>query len=117
MNIYLKRVDDENIIHIKCDDNIDDEIDKDVEIDINKNEIDIFYIINKDIILYSRRLLQIIKCFIQFINFKRILLEDEIIKLFHINLFLDLIIKKNDFDVYLFQVLIFDNDQCENYFI
>ena len=35
-------------------------------------------------------------------------------KLFHINLFLNLIIKKSDFDVYLFQVLIFDNNQSEN---
>ena len=64
LNIYFKRVDNENIIYIKYDDNIDNEIDKDVEIDINENEIDVFYIINKDIILYSRRLFQIIKCFI-----------------------------------------------------
>ena len=51
MNIYLKRVDDENIIYIKCDDDIDNKIDEDVEVDINENEIDIFYVINKDIIL------------------------------------------------------------------
>ena len=117
MNIYSKRVDDENIIHIKCDDNIDNEIDKNVEIDINKNEIDVFYIINKDIILYSRRLFQVIKCFIQFINFERILLEGEIMKLFHINLFFNLIIKKNDFDVHLFQISIFNNDQRKDYLI
>ena len=61
MNIYFKKIDDENIIHIKYDNNINNKIDKDVEIDINENEIDIFYIINKDIILYSRRLLQVIK--------------------------------------------------------
>ena len=117
MNIYFKRVDDENIIHIKCDNNIDNEIDENVKIDINENEIDVFYIINKGIISYSRRLFQVIKCFIQFINLERILLEDEIMKLFHINLFFDLIIKENDFDVHLFQVLIFDNDQCEDRFI
>ena len=64
MNICFKRVDDKNIIHIKCDDNIDDEIDKDVKVDINENEIDVLYIINKDIISYSKRLFQIIKCFI-----------------------------------------------------
>ena len=64
LNIYFKRIDDENIIHIKCDNNINNEIDKDVEIDINKNEIDVFHIINKDIILYSRRLFQVIKCLI-----------------------------------------------------
>ena len=45
------------------------------------------------------------------------MLEDEIMRLFHINLFFDLIIKENDFDVHLFQILIFDNDQCENRFI
>ena len=100
--MYSKRIDDENIIYIKCDDDINDRIDKNVEVGINENEIDVFYIINKDIVSYSRRLFQIIKCFIQFINLERILLEDEIIKLFHINLFLDLIIKENDFDVYLF---------------
>ena len=38
-------------------------------------------------------------------------------KLFHINLFLNSIIKENDFDVHLFQILIFDNDQCEDRFI
>ena len=64
MNICLKRVDDENIIYIKRNDNIDNEIDEDIEIDINKNEIDFLYIINEDIILYSKRLLQIIKCLI-----------------------------------------------------
>ena len=64
LNICFKRVDDQNIIYIKCDDDIDNEIDKDIEVDINENEIDVLYIINKDIILYSRRLLQIIKYFI-----------------------------------------------------
>ena len=68
MNICFKRVDNKNIIYIKRDDDFDNEIDEDVEIDINENEIDFLYIINKDIILYSRRLLQVIKCLIQFIN-------------------------------------------------
>ena len=45
------------------------------------------------------------------------MLEDENMKLLYINLFLNLIIKENDFDVYLFQVLIFDNDQCKDRFI
>ena len=70
MNICPKRVDNKNIIYIKCDDDIDNEINEDVEIDINENEIDVFYIINKDIILYSRRLFQVIKYFIQFANLK-----------------------------------------------
>ena len=117
MNIYFRRIDNENIIHIKCDDDIDNEIREDAEIDINENEIDVFYIINKNIISYSRRLFQIIKCFIQLINLKRILFENEIMRLFYINLFFDLIIKENDFDVHLFQVSIFDNDECENHFI
>ena len=87
MNICFKRIDDENIIYIKCDDNINDRIDKDVEVDINENEIDVFYIINKDIILYSKRLFQVIKCFIQFINLERILFKGEIMRLFHIDFF------------------------------
>ena len=56
LNICLKRIDDKNIIHIKCDDDIDNEIDEDVEIDINENEVDILYVIDEGIILYSRRL-------------------------------------------------------------
>ena len=54
LNICFKRIGDENIIHIKCDDNIDNEIDEDAEVDINENKVDIFYIIDKDIVLYSR---------------------------------------------------------------
>ena len=38
------------------------------------------------------------------------MIENEIMRLFYINLFLDLITKKNDFNVYLFQDLIFDNN-------
>ena len=68
MNICFKRVDNENIIYIKRDNNIDNEINEDIEIDINGNEIDFLYVINEDIILYSRRLFQIIKYLIQFIN-------------------------------------------------
>ena len=45
------------------------------------------------------------------------MLEDEIMKLFYINSFFDLIIKKSGFNVHLFQVLIFDNDQYEDRFI
>ena len=117
MNICPKRVDDKNIIHIKCDDNIDNEIDEDVKVDINENEIDVFYVINKDIISYSRRLFQVIKCLIQFINLEQILLENEIMRLFYINLFFNLIIKENGFNVHLFQISIFDNDQCEDHLI
>ena len=42
---------------MKRDDDINNEIDEDIEIDINENEIDFFYVINEDVILYSRRLL------------------------------------------------------------
>ena len=64
LNINFKKIDNKNIIHIKRDNNIDNKINKDIKIDINKNEVDFFYVINKDIILYSRRLFQIIKCLI-----------------------------------------------------
>ena len=57
LNICFKRVDNQNIIYIKRDDNIDNEIDKDIEVDINENEIEFLYVINKDIISHSRRLL------------------------------------------------------------
>ena len=112
MNICFKRVDNENIIYIKCDNNIDDKIDEDAEVGINGNETDVFYIIDKGIISYSRRLLQIIKCFIQFANLEWVV--NEVIKLFHINLFLNLIVKKSDFDVHLLQISIFDDDQYKD---
>ena len=40
LNICFKRVDNQNIIYIKRNDNIDDEIDEDIKIDINENETD-----------------------------------------------------------------------------
>ena len=62
------RIDNQNIIYIKRDDDINNEIDEDIEVDINENETDFLYIINKNVISHSRRLFQIIKCLIQFIN-------------------------------------------------
>ena len=42
---------------MKRDNNNDNEIIKDIEIDINENKTDFLYIINKSIISHSRRLL------------------------------------------------------------
>ena len=56
LNINLKRINHEDLIHIKHDDDINNEIDKDIKVGINENEADFLYIINKDIVLYSRRL-------------------------------------------------------------
>ena len=61
MNIYFERIINENIIYIKRDNDINNEIDKDIEVDINENEVDFLYVINENVILYSRRLFQIIK--------------------------------------------------------
>ena len=52
----------------------------------------------------SKRLLEFIKNLIQLINFDIVLVE--IIELSHINRLLNVIVEKNDFDVYLFHVLI-----------
>ena len=54
LNIYFKKINNKNIIYIERNNNINIKIDKNIKIDINKNKIDFFYIINKDIILYLR---------------------------------------------------------------
>ena len=54
LKICLKKIDNKNIIYIKRDNDINNKIDKDIEVDINGNEIDFLYIINKDIISHSR---------------------------------------------------------------
>ena len=61
------------------------------------------------------RLFQIIKCFIQFANFDIIFIK--IVKLLYINVLLNIIIKKNDFDVHLFHVLIYNHRKRKNRFI
>ena len=55
------------------------------------------------------------KSFIQFINFNVIFIE--IVKLLYINVFLNIVIKKDDFNVYLFYILIHNRDKRENRFI
>ena len=56
LNIYFKKVNNKNIVYIESNNNIDIEINKYVEVNINRDKINFFYIINKNIILYSRRL-------------------------------------------------------------
>ena len=51
-----------------------------------------------------KRLLKFIESLIQLINFDIVLAE--IIELSHINRLLNVIVKKDDFDVYLFYVLV-----------
>ena len=64
------------------------------------------------LILNLKRLLQIIKCLIQFINFDIIFIKT--VKLLYINVFLNIVIKKNDFDVYLFYILIHNRRKRKN---
>ena len=52
----------------------------------------------------SKRLLEFIESLIQLINFDIVLAE--IIELSHINRLLNVIVKKDDFNVYLFHVLV-----------
>ena len=52
----------------------------------------------------SKRLLKFIKSLIQLVNFDIVLVK--IIGLSHINRLLNVIVEKDDFDVYLFYVLI-----------
>ena len=61
------------------------------------------------------KLFQIIKDFIQFINLDIILIKT--VKLLFINILLNIVIKKNDFDVYLFHILIHNHRKRKNNFI
>ena len=67
------------------------------------------------LILNLKKLLQIIKNLIQFINLNIIFIK--IVKLSHINVFLNIVIKKNDFDVHLFYILIHNRRKRKNRFI
>ena len=67
------------------------------------------------LILKFERLFQIIKNFIQFVNFDIIFIK--IFKLLYINVLLNIVIKKNDFNVYLFHVSIHNRYKRKNRFI
>ena len=62
-----------------------------------------------------KRLFQIIKDFIQFINLDIIFIK--VVKLLHINIFLNIVIKKNGFDIHLFHILIYNRRKRKNRFI
>ena len=62
-----------------------------------------------------KKLFQIIKGLIQFINLDIIFIE--VVKLLHINVFLNVIIKKNDFDVHLFHISIHNHYKRKDRFI
>ena len=59
-----------------------------------------------------KKLFQIIKSFIQFINLNIIFIK--VVKLLYINILLNIIIKKNDFDVYLFHISIHNRRKRKN---
>ena len=56
LNIRTIKINNQNIINIENYDNINSKIVKYVIIDINKYKVSIFYEVDKDIILNSRRL-------------------------------------------------------------
>ena len=62
-----------------------------------------------------KRLFQIIKDLIQFINLDIIFVK--IVKLLYINVLLNIVIKKNDFNVYLFYILIYNRRKRKDRFI
>ena len=62
-----------------------------------------------------KRLFQIIKNFIQFINLDIVFIK--VVKLLYINILLNIVIKKDDFDVYLFHVSIHNRRKRKNRFI
>ena len=67
------------------------------------------------LILNLEKLFQIIKNLIQFINLDIVFIK--IFKLLYINVFLNIVIKKNDFDIYLFHILIYNHRKRKNHFI
>ena len=62
-----------------------------------------------------KRLFQIIKDLIQFVNLDIIFIK--VVKLLYINVFLNIVIKKSDFNVYLFYILIYNRYKRKNRFI
>ena len=62
-----------------------------------------------------KKLFQVIKGFIQLINLNVIFIKA--FKLLNINVLLNIVIKKNDFDVYLFYILIHNRHKYKNRFI
>ena len=65
----------------------------------------------------SRKLFQIVQNFFETTHYFEFFEIFILVKNFHINFFLDRIVKKNDFDIYLFQFSIIDDDNDENNFI
>ena len=53
----MKEISNKNIVYIKNNNNFNNKIDKNAKVSINKNKINLLYIVSKDIILYARELL------------------------------------------------------------
>ena len=111
-NSELITIDNQNIIYIERYNNIFLNIYKYTFIDLNKIKTEFLYILRKVLISNSGRLLQIIKCFIQLADLKAILIK--IIELSYIDFFLNVSIEKGDFDIYLFQILIYSRRKRED---
>ena len=108
----LITINNKNIIYIKRYNNTFLDIYKYTFIDLNKVKTEFLYIFRKVLISNSGRLLQIIECLIQLINLKAILIE--IIGLSYLDFFLNVLIEKGDFDIYLFQILIYSRRKRED---
>ena len=88
---------------------------KHIIIRFDEIKIEFFYINRKMLISNLKRLFQIIKNLIQSINIDIIFIKT--FKLLYINVFLNIIIKENDFDIHLFYVLIYNRHKRKNRFI
>ena len=108
-------IDNQNIINVKRHNDLFLKIYKHIIVRFDEIKIEFFHENRKMLISDFKKLLQIIKDLIQFINLNIIFIE--IVKLLHINVFLNIIIKKTDFDVYLFHVSIHNRRKRKNRFI
>ena len=109
-------VHNENVVHIKNNNNFDFIINENAVIDIDLNKIKIDDEIDENIESYSKKLFQIVNCFTKFAN----LIKFDIFSFFekfNVNFAINVIVKKNDFDVHLFQFSIKSDDESENDFV
>jgi len=62
----------------------------------------------KSVILYLKRLFQFIESFFKLTNLFALL---KVVKQFDVDFFVNVFVNKDSYDIYLFQILIIDNDE------
>ena len=104
LNADFAEVDNQYIVHIENYSDALLDVHKDTLVRFDEYQFEFLYILREVLISNSKRLLEFIESLIQLINFDVVLAE--IIELSHINRLLNVIVEKDDFDVYLFHVLV-----------